>query len=386
MDAKEDYKVQSKTGAQGTKRLLLFSGHTGGHLFPAVSFAEVFKKDFPDSEIYLVTSVKGRAFLNHRYSHLFSQVYYLDAFPFSSRLDLDLVLFPFRLLRGFFQTWKILTALKPGLSIGFGSYVSYPGLRISRFLHIPTMMHEQNVVPGKATLTLLKYADIVCSSFPNTFMGQGKQGERVTGLPLRSDILSSGGYPTRITRKPEKNTLRLLITGGSQGAHRINVFLLEALAKLSEVNRSQLVIRHLAGKDDAPWVQEQYSKLKINAQVYSFFDKMSQLFLDSDLAVSRAGANTLFELAFFGLPAMLIPYRFAGNHQKDNALYFRNAAACFFADEMQLNTEEFCTLIRKLLCEPKVLEPMSEKMWRLAKPEAGRDLVQCAIELLKRKS
>ena len=270
--------------------------------------------------------------------------------------------------------------MKPDVCIGFGSYVSYPGIVLAHRRKIPTLIHEQNARPGRATSWLVPHADIIATSFPDTFPNIPASKVFHVGLPLKTHILQTGGWRSKVMTT-DPHCLRLLVMGGSQGAHWINKTVVQALSELSDEEKDKLVVNHIAGKQDWNEVRCAYEKVKIRAQVFSFFDRMDEIFLNTDFAISRAGANTLFELSYFGIPALLIPYPYAGGHQLLNARFFENRSAAWCAQERDLVPGLVLEKIRLLMRSFSALEPMADKMRSLAMPDAGCGLVKLARQL-----
>ena len=146
-------------------KISVFAGHSGGHLFPAVAFSESLRKRFPQSTILLVTSPKGRVLVERLPKGIFDRVCYLPEFPFPSGLSLRMFSFLLKLPQVFILSSQYLSKEKPDICVGFGSYVSFPGMLLSSWRKIPTLIHEQNLIPGKATNWLAKHADCVAVSF-----------------------------------------------------------------------------------------------------------------------------------------------------------------------------------------------------------------------------
>lgn len=361
-----------KARSSGGRRVLIFAGATGGHLFPAVSFAQEYLLQFPDSKMELVSSHRAAALLRGRWENVFHRVHYWHSFPLTGRLSFQILISLCSMLLAFLRAFVLVLKSKPDVSVGFGSYISFPGILISRVLRVPCVLHEQNRTPGKATRYLCRWAGLRLSSFPHTF-GTGEAYERTIGLPLRRSLL--GSEDRSLSDRGKDQPFYILILGGSQGSHRLNEVLLEAFSQFSDEEKSRLAVNHITGFQDAEKVKKSYENLKIHAQTFAFFDRMEDLYRSSHFAVTRAGANTLFELAYFGVPALVVPYPYAGHHQKDNADYFASHGACLTKVESNLSAAAVSELIRMVLSSPEILKRMSCQMKKLAVPEAGRAMV-----------
>ena len=189
MGEKKDFQSPSYPFALSPFRILVFAGHSGGHLFPAVAFAEKFREKYPQSRIDLVSSVKARPITDSLPKGTFDEIHFLPEFPSPAGLSVRTLRFLLTFPLAFIQTAFLMKKIKPSLCAGFGSYVSYPGIRISKWMKIPSVIHEQNVVPGKASRMLARYADCAAVSFDETFKDEGLKRREVTGLPLRSAIM-----------------------------------------------------------------------------------------------------------------------------------------------------------------------------------------------------
>jgi UDP-N-acetylglucosamine--N-acetylmuramyl-(pentapeptide) pyrophosphoryl-undecaprenol N-acetylglucosamine transferase len=261
--------------------------------------------------------------------------------------------------------------------VGFGSYAAYPGLKIASKRKIPVLIHEQNCVPGKATRWLARDADCVAVSFEETLADENLRLREVVGLPIRSALRKAA-----MERKKDGERFRILVVGGSQGAHRLNEVVLETFSQLSSEEKTKIAVMHITGMKDHEWVAQRYRQINIQAETFPFFDKMHELYRRSDLAITRAGANTLFELALFKLPAVVIPYPYAGAHQKANADYFAAEEGILTRGESVLDSGWLLEQIRILQSDSSRRIKMSETISKLAAPDAASRLVELAEKLL----
>lgn len=362
------------------KRLVVYAGPTGGHIFPAQSFSEGFRKRFPDSRIDLVTCRRAKALVDKMPPRIFSGVWYLPEFGFSGGFSWK-NLKPFVLLPYLFlQAFLFLKRTKPDLCIGFGSFVSYPGMMTAHWLKIPTLIHEQNKVPGKATHWLVPHMDVVAESFEKTQFLQKPKVLHSVGLPLRPFILKAAAQ-TKAGSAPRLYTL--LVVGGSQGAQGLNAVVSDAIAALSDEERSKIAVIHIAGKRDQAWVSERYKQLALSSEVHPFYSAMDELFQKVDLAITRAGANTLFELAAFGIPAFVIPYPHAGGHQKYNAQDFAEKGGLIFHEEDFAAKDWLAGHLRDAIEDPRSLTGIAKAIQELAKPKATDELIEIARKLIE---
>lgn len=368
-----------KNSGQGM-RLVVYAGPTGGHVFPAQSFSEGFRKSFPDSRIDLVTCLRAKPLVDQMPHGIFHSVSYLPEFGFSRGLSWKMLkpflLFPYLFLQAFF----FLQRLRPDLCVGFGSFVSYPGMMTAHWLKIPTLIHEQNMVPGKATHWLVPHMDAVAESFEGTRFLQKPKVLHTVGLPLRPFIVAA---TAKVRDVSIARPFAILVVGGSQGAQGLNRAVTEAIADLSNEERSKIAVTHITGKRDEAWVAERYGQLALSHKVHAFSSAMDELFGQADLAITRAGANTLFELAAFGVPALVIPYPHAGGHQAYNARSFAEKGGLAFHEENAAAKDWLVEQLHRFLGEPGALSGFAKAMRGLAKPEATNELTQIARKLIK---
>lgn len=366
-------------------RICIFAGHTGGHLFPAFAFAERFKKRFPQSKITLITSPKAKPLIEPLAPGTLEGVEYMNEFPFFSGISLRAFRFLLEFCRAFFLSFRKLDRLRPQLCAGFGSYVSYPGMKIACWKKIPTLVHEQNKIAGKATKMLAAGVDLTAVSFPETLIGAKPKRVEVVGLPVRSGLYNESlSFRRTFEGVTEERPLKVFITGGSQGAHKLNKVILESFFRLSPEERKKIAVTHITGTQDFDWVKEEYTKMKINATVYPFFGKMQELYRQSDFAVTRAGANTLFELALFGLPALAVPFPYAAeNHQEVNARFFESCKALRVEKENQLTPDVLANSLREVM-RPEIRRSLSLNIASMAPEDAAEKIADLACELLSK--
>lgn len=366
----------SRTG----RRLVVYAGPTGGHIFPAQSFSEGFRGRFPDSAIALVTCHRAKALVDKMPQGIFCSVTYLPEFGFPAGFSWKTLkpffLFPYLLILSFF----FLKKNRPDLCVGFGSFVSYPGMMAAHWMKMPTLIHEQNKVPGKATQWLLPHMDVVAESFEGTRFLKKPKSLHTVGLPLRSFMAEA---LARSGPRVPRDLFTVLIVGGSQGAKGLNSIVVEALSSLTHEERSIIAVIHIAGHQDQPWVFKRYQKLSFPNQVYPFCSEMDVLLRGADLAITRAGASTLFELAAFGVPALVIPYPHAGGHQKHNAESFSGKGGLIFHDENPEAIEWLAGHLREFMRNPAALDVLGGTIKKLAMPNATEELVKIAGKMMK---
>ncbi len=364
-------------------KLAIFAGPTGGHFYPALAFAEAFQKTHPDARLLFVTGERGRFLAKSAGGQFKGWFEFLPDFPFPrpGRPDFIIRAFPFllKLTRAFIRSGEILNDFKPDLSVGFGSYVAFPGLWVSRKKKIPTLIHEQNRKMGKANARLTRLSDKVALSFDPEPARASDSAYVVTGLPLRRSLVEYSLKKESV--KPSKR-FRILVVGGSQGSQSMNRLWKEALGLFSDEEKKGLAVIHITGETDCEVFKAMYPEKGIEALVFPYHERMEELYSDADLAVTRAGAGTLFELALFGLPAIVFPYPYAEAHQELNARYFEEQGGLLIRHESELTPAQFKEEILELMKSQDRRNRMSRQLKELAQPHAAEQLVQTAESLL----
>ncbi len=271
---------------------------------------------------------------------------------------------------------RTLLRFRADVVVGVGGYVSVPMILAAWFARVPVLLLEQNVIPGATNRVLGRLARCVCVSFPET--ATSFPGVRVvcTGNPVRPEIASAAETRLRATERGEMGLPTLLVIGGSAGAHRLNVELAGALARLGERGVKMRVV-HQTGAVDAGSTAARYAELGIDADVRPFFTEMSDLYAAADLAVCRAGATTIAELLAVGVPAILVPYPFAADdHQRRNAEAVSAGGAAVLVLERELTAVRLADEIAGLLDDAARRTRMAAAARALARPEAARLVVE----------
>ena len=357
-------------------RLLLTGGGTGGHLFPAVAAAQEFRRQLPGTEILFVGTrrkVDTRSLTVYGFASENIRCYGLKG-----KNPLELAKALGYLPVSFFQARTIIRRFRPDLVLGVGGYVTGPVMVAARSLGVPTVIHEQNSVPGLANRQLGRIVDRVCLSLPGSEARFPARKIVYTGNPVRKEILSLAENPP--VREEGKKTLAIL--GGSQGAQAVNRLVAEALPNLPADVLRQLRVIHQTGEHDAPWVRERYEQGGIEALVQPFFADMAGVYGQADLLVSRAGATTLSEIAVVGLPAILIPYPFAAdNHQEINADYYAKGGGAVRFRQSDLSAARLGEEIVRLVGDEERLTAMGKAMKGLSFPDAAGKIVACCLQV-----
>lgn len=362
-------------------RLVLSGGGTGGHIYPALAIAAGVRKIVPDAEILYVGTEKG----------LEKDIVKKAGYPFRSidvsgidrssmlKASKSLIKFP----KSFFQAFNIIKEFKPDVVLGTGGYVSFPVVLAGTFFNCKTMIHEQNVYPGLANRNLASRVDYIFLTFEETKKFLKGTQIKVTGLPVRQEIIEvQKDVALRNLQLTDKFTL--VAFGGSRGAMSINNAMLDVLEKYKNDEDIQIIwITGGAGYEDIKRKLEENIDLegmKLVLRLFPYMYNIEEALAVSDLAVCRAGASTLCELAILGLPAILVPYPYAAEgHQEKNARALKEKKAAEMVIDEYLDGDTLYKKVEYLRNNPNILEEMRANLRKEAKPQALRDIVEIIV-------
>lgn len=357
-------------------KLLIAGGGTGGHLFPGIAVAEEFLARKKGNEVLFVGTGKGIE--GRVLARLGYRLECITAAGIRGKGSVDRAKGIAMFLYGYAQSRKILREFEPDLVLGVGGYASAPALMASRGLQIPRFIHEQNAIPGFTNRVLAKVADRIFISLEESRKFFPGDKTLLTGNPLRRQIVDQVAEPACAER--DDNTFHLLVFGGSSGAHRINLTMVEALSYLKPVH-GKLAITHQTGEKDLEDVHEAYQEAGFAADVVPFIDSMADAYRWADLLICRAGATTIAEVTACGKPCIFIPYPHAvDDHQRKNAEALLKCGAGFVIIEQELTAELLASSICELMDDPARLRATGEAARGLARLDAAKVMVD---EMLK---
>ena len=360
-------------------KIVVACGGTGGHAFPGLAVAAELKRRGHE----VVVWDSGRDIESSVMKSWDGPVFSTGARQLSPKNV-------FSILASILRCRREMKRAKPDALLAMGSYSSLPPVLAARMCKAKVFLHEANTVPGKAVEFLSRFADAVAISFDMTSRYlKGVKTVR-TGLPVRAAITEG----KRFDFIPA-NAFVVFVTGGSQGAHAVNLLLMDALSTLkTELGKRgeasegaigvgperPLYVIHQTGVKDETLVMTEYAKAALPARVHAFENEMANAFASADIVVARAGASTCFELAACGKPAFLIPLPSAmRNHQHFNADAFAAKGAADEGIQAQLAAKQICRYLLEKYDHPEHLVRMAEKMRTLATPDAAAkvaDLVE----------
>ncbi len=361
------------------RTLMVMAGGTGGHVYPALAVAHEMK-----SRGWKVFWLGTRGGLEARVvPEAGYDMIWLSMSGLRGNGVVRLLLTPLMLLRAFYQSLKAILVRRPDVVLGMGGYTAFPGGMMASLLGKPLIVHEQNSVAGLTNRILACLADRVLTAFPAAFKGENdkplpcrKVDTLWVGNPLRAEIACLVEVAHRYAGR--NGPLRLLVVGGSRGAAALNTLLPQALALIPPDQRPQVV--HQSGRQHQEVLKANYQAAGVDADIRDYIEDMATLYEWCDLAVCRAGAMTVAELACAGVPAVLVPFPFAvDDHQTTNARFLSEAGAGWLMQQKDLSPEKLAGLLKSLNRE--FLAAMSHRAQILAKPEATRAVGDLCEEL-----
>ena len=360
-------------------RVVITGGGTGGHLFPALAVHGALLRRRPEAQVLFVGASEGvEATILPRLGHAFCG---LSVHQVKGRRWRGQVAALLALPSVVRQASRLLRECGAQVVLGVGGYASFPTGLAARLRRIPTVIHEQNAYPGLANRWLGRIASAVAVSFEAAagFFPTGRV--TVTGNPVRPEIRPGDAGEARRRLALSAGRFTVLIFGGSQGAHRINVATIEALPRLAE-SRSHVQFLHATGERDVSAVEQAYEQHGFQARVEAFFQHMATAYAAADFVIARAGASTIFELAAVGKPALLVPYPYAANdHQRLNAEAMVKAGGAWIVPDPYCDGQRIAATVQAALEKPELLRRMGEQAQGLARPDAADRIVSLQEQL-----
>ncbi len=365
------------------KRLLIAGGGTGGHLFPGIAIAREFMARNAQNAVLFVSTgnpFERKTLLRAGFPLERVSVAGIKGRGIGQKLK-SLALIPL----GIVQSGWIIKNFRPDLVLGVGSYAAGPVVLTAWMAGIPVVLHEQNILPGITNRALARFARRIYVSFENTAGRFDTTKVRLTGNPVRREILSPAAAEDREDdRRPDRApVLNILIAGGSQGAHAINMAVVAALPLVQQKERLRIV--HQTGAADEDHVRAAYAAQGVNAVVGAFFEDMDRRYRQADLIICRAGATTVAEITAVGKAAIFIPFPFAADdHQKLNAEALAAQGAAEMIEEKHLAPADLAERIDRFANDRLALDRMADQARKLGRPEAARLIVDDCYEQIKK--
>lgn len=370
-------------------RILFTGGGTGGHIFPIFAVAKEIKNhqevqspteqmeflfighlNESSRELFLINNISAKSVLTGKLRRYFSLRNFLDVF-----------LLGIGIIQALWKVWFYM----PDVIFSKGGYGSVPVVLAGWLYRIPIIIHDSDAVPGLANRFLSFFATRIAVSFEQATRFFKDYKVAVLGNPVREDIVMGSKDKAKETFHITSDKPILLVMGGSQGAQKVNEIILEILTQLLD----QAEVVHQTGQKNYEHVQTKAREKTLSLRVASFYhptpffkEELKDALAAADLIVSRAGSNTLHEIATVGKPSILIPLEHsASDHQRENAYVFAKDGASIIIEEPNLTPHLLLDKISELLRDKELLKTMSARAKEIAKPEAAKLIAQEVVKL-----
>ena len=350
-------------------KILIATGGTGGHIFPAIETAKALRVRGHQVSF---AGVLGLA--ENKIKALDFPVFPLAAKGLNDRSFSGWFNFVKIMSQAVFRSFGVIQKCAPDKIIGFGGYGAFPVVMAGTLMHCPVLIHEQNVVPGKANTLLSKFVKKIAISFEGSRRYLDPAKVVWTGCPCHhSDVPSKAESLLAFGLEKDKKTIVLL--GGSQGSQKLNEIFFEMMKDMLPIPLQAI---HMTGPKDFPLYEKLYREANLPVKAYAFINNISQAYAAADIIIARAGAATVSELGLLGLAAVLVPYPFAGNHQKYNADVLADAGAAIIVEQKDLTKSSLKEAVTRMLSSNFSREDLLKKTQGLFQTDAALQLALVA--------
>lgn len=361
-------------------KIAVSGGGTGGHIYPALALIREIQKENKEAEFLYIGTINGlESKLVPRENISFKSIHITG---FKRKLSFENVKTVFRFLKGVNDSKKILKEFKPDIVIGTGGYVCGPVVYAAAKLGIPTIIHEQNSVPGLTNKFLSRYVNKIAICFDEAKDYFPEEKTVFTGNPRASEVIGKDGVKGRLSAGLSTTMPAVLIFGGSRGARPIN----EAVVKsLSELADKPYQVLYVTGDVHYEAVKKEVELVgnPENVVIKPFIHNMPEVLAGIDLVVSRAGATTLAEITSLGIPSILIPSPYVtNNHQEKNARSLSDHGAALLLLEKDLNSSSLIGNMDRILLNKENLKDMKLKAKKMGVPDSASRLYHLMAQLV----
>lgn len=356
-------------------RILIVTGASGGHIFPAIALIDALKE--ASCRVLLVLPEKAK---ENKIPVDPGKTEYIHTVNLSFSLSKKNIAGVYFFILAAWESLRIIIKFKPDVVVGFGSLNTFAVISWAWLFRIRTVIHEQNVIPGRANCLLARIADKVALSFSQTAGYLNISAKKITlvGNPLRKELVKLNKKEALDFFGFEEGKFNILITGGSQGSHKLNTVVFKAISAFKKKDNLQVI--HISGGRDFDLLRNQYAALDLPCKVFNFFPDMQYAYSACDLVISRAGAITITELQKFCLPAILVPYPFAYAHQLANARVLEDSGAALIINDEEFSAEKLSDELYQCLENPAKLEVMRRAYVKAQAPDAAALLAKAVLE------
>ncbi|MGG3466578.1 undecaprenyldiphospho-muramoylpentapeptide beta-N-acetylglucosaminyltransferase [Neobacillus pocheonensis] len=362
-------------------KIVVSGGGTGGHIYPALALIREIQKENKQAEFLYIGTINGlESKIVPRENIAFKSIHITG---FKRKLSFENVKTVFRFLKGVQDSKKILKEFNPDVVIGTGGYVCGPVVYAASKLRIPTIIHEQNSVPGLTNKFLSRYVSKIAICFEEAKEYFPKDKVVFTGNPRASEVIGKDGIKGRLSAGLSTTMPAVLIFGGSRGARPINEAVVKALAEFGEKPYQILYVTGDVHFDDVKKEVELVGNPK-NVVIKPFIHNMPEVLAGIDLVVSRAGATSLAEITSLGIPSILIPSPYVtNNHQEKNARSLSDHGAAKLLLEKELTNKSLIGHIDRILLNNENLNEMKVKAKKLGVPDSANRLYKVMEQLVE---
>lgn len=353
-----------------TKHFTLITGGSGGHVFPAVSLYE--ELEAQGCTAHMIVDHRGKQYVPNSMQNI-TEIPIHRIFPPFGKL-----FYPLSLILAFLRCLFLFIINRPKAVVGFGGYTTVPGIAAAKLLFIPIILHEGNSFLGQANRFLQPWAKKMALSFEKTDFVQHSDAT-ISGLPLRKSICENiKDYAPPST----DSVLNILVIGGSQGAGIFARLIPDAVRLLPKYKQKRLHIRQQCRAENEDIAKTAYEDLDCKIEMQPFFDDMPKEYNQAHLVISRSGSSSLFELAAFKMPAILIPFAAsAEGDQAKNAALFHEQDACWLFAEREVNTAQIEHILSDTLDNPDILMQKSKNMAKMYVANARKKLADLVVSV-----
>ncbi len=359
------------------RTIMIMAGGTGGHIYPAISVAEVLREQ-GWTIVWLGSKAGMEARIVPPHGYVMAWIRFSGL---RGKGLLRTVMLPLNLLIAFWQSARAIFIHRPDVVLGMGGYVAFPGGMVASLLKRPLVIHEQNSVAGLTNRVLARLADKVLVAFPDAFkkVFKNKYLPLWVGNPVRADIGAMEAPAVRYgARHARQASLQLLVLGGSLGASILNTTLPKALALLPAATRPR--VTHQSGAAHIDALRAAYAAAGVQAETLPFLDDMAARYAHADLVICRAGASTIAEIAAAGVASVLVPLPSAvDDHQTHNARFLSGRGAAVLIPQAEFTPEKLAQLVQGLTRDQLI--EMAQAARAAAKPDATNAVANVCMEL-----
>ena len=361
-------------------RVLLVSEGSGGHLVPALEVAQALCRRSAAVDVWYAKRAKADALVQALAVPLKEKGIAVSSIEVSGLSGLaGRAEHTLRLAR---RTRRYIREAHPAAVVGFGGWVSVPVLSAARLSNVPTLLHEQNAVLGRANRLSARWVDAVATAFAQTQGLPRRRSVLHTGMPVRTSFLNlEAGRPDWTRFGFERGRSTVLVVGGSQGSRAVNRLMRQLSTRLTPQERAGWQVLHIAGPEDADAMRRTYADAGVRAFVAPHMPDMPSAFLVADVVVGRAGASTLAELMVTGKPSVLIPYPYAHAHQMANARWLVAKGLAHVIEEKSATPEKLLEVLRLVLSDGEWRRRVAAGLHREAVTDAAERIADTVFSL-----